>query len=237
MKRRLAVLGVDTSHFVGRAARKGVAPANRLRSSDVLIRKPPGKSRTNAARLRRALIESGIPYHCSECSQLPIWNGKDLTLQVDHRDGDCLNNQASNLRFLCPNCHTQTDTFCSNNVKRVFGPKKKYTRASRARLSPPRQRVMGKIAVTCGNCGSDILRAASRIPATGDCYCNQTCAHKATQRAPWPHDEDLRRLVWSVPTTILAQEFGLSSVAIKNRCRRRGIKTPPRGYWMKLRAA
>lgn len=48
---------------------------------------------------------------CSECGQSSVWNGKPLVLQVDHIDGNSDNNIESNLRLLCPNCHTQTETF------------------------------------------------------------------------------------------------------------------------------
>lgn len=47
---------------------------------------------------------------CSECGLGPVWNEKPLTLQLDHIDGNSDNNYPSNLRLLCPNCHTQTDT-------------------------------------------------------------------------------------------------------------------------------
>lgn len=43
------------------------------------------------------------------------WYGKRLSLQLDHIDGDKRNEIRSNLRMLCPNCHSLTDTFCSKN--------------------------------------------------------------------------------------------------------------------------
>jgi hypothetical protein len=48
---------------------------------------------------------------CSRCEQLPVWFGQELVLQLDHIDGDSDNNFPSNVRLLCPNCHTQTETF------------------------------------------------------------------------------------------------------------------------------
>jgi len=48
---------------------------------------------------------------CSECGQESTWNNKPLGLQLDHIDGNSDNNDLSNLRLLCPNCHTQTETF------------------------------------------------------------------------------------------------------------------------------
>lgn len=50
---------------------------------------------------------------CFECGQEPIWRGKKLVMQLDHIDGNSDNNELSNLRLLCPNCHTQTPTFSS----------------------------------------------------------------------------------------------------------------------------
>ena len=50
---------------------------------------------------------------CKKCGQLPKWKGKILVLQLDHINGDSDNNYPSNLRLLCPNCHTQTDTWTS----------------------------------------------------------------------------------------------------------------------------
>lgn len=62
--------------------------------------------------LKRYLFEANGE-SCSECGQGPVWNGKPLTLQLDHIDGDSDNNALSNLRILCPHCHTQTETYGS----------------------------------------------------------------------------------------------------------------------------
>ncbi len=54
-----------------------------------------------------------VPYVCKECGQKPWWNGKPLSLQLDHVNGDTKNQSLGNLRWLCPHCHTQTETFGS----------------------------------------------------------------------------------------------------------------------------
>jgi hypothetical protein len=60
--------------------------------------------------LKRYLIEK-FGEKCSECPTGNVWNNKPLVLQLDHIDGDSDNNYPTNLRLLCPNCHTQTDNF------------------------------------------------------------------------------------------------------------------------------
>ena len=57
-----------------------------------------------------------IEYKCSDCGLEKIWNGRFINLQLDHINGKRNDNRISNLRFLCPNCHSQTETFCSKNI-------------------------------------------------------------------------------------------------------------------------
>ncbi len=61
------------------------------------------------------MVEAGIPYVCKLCGNPPEWCGRPLTLQIDHMNGDFLDNRRENLRFTCPNCHSQTDNWGSKN--------------------------------------------------------------------------------------------------------------------------
>ena len=54
-------------------------------------------------------------YECSECG-ISDWQGKKLVLQLEHKDGNPKNNTVDNITWLCPNCHTQTDTWGSRNA-------------------------------------------------------------------------------------------------------------------------
>lgn len=57
-----------------------------------------------------------IEYKCDICKQLPMWNGKILTLHLDHKNGNKGDNRIKNLKFLCPNCHEQTDTMRGRKI-------------------------------------------------------------------------------------------------------------------------
>lgn len=56
-----------------------------------------------------------LEWKCSDCGNDGIWNNKKLNLQLEHKNGVCNDNRIENLCFLCPNCHSQTDTYCGRN--------------------------------------------------------------------------------------------------------------------------
>ena len=56
-----------------------------------------------------------IDYKCAEC-KIKQWNEKQIILELDHIDGDASNCKLSNLRYLCPNCHSQTSTYKGRNI-------------------------------------------------------------------------------------------------------------------------
>lgn len=65
------------------------------------------------SKLKKRLLAIGWTYKC-ECG-LTEWLGKPITLHVDHINGVCNDHRLTNLRFLCPNCHQQTQTWGSKN--------------------------------------------------------------------------------------------------------------------------
>lgn len=61
--------------------------------------------------LRNHILNNNIfEYKCNKCG-IKDWNGKNITLEIEHKDGDNWNNKQNNLELLCPNCHSQTLTF------------------------------------------------------------------------------------------------------------------------------
>jgi Zn finger protein HypA/HybF involved in hydrogenase expression len=56
-----------------------------------------------------------MEYKCKECENNGIWNNKKLNLQLEHINGINNDNRIENLAYLCPNCHSQTETYAGNN--------------------------------------------------------------------------------------------------------------------------
>jgi transposase-like protein len=118
LRRRIDKFGVDTSHFLGQGHFRGTPSPRRRHHTEVLALRPADAKRENPKALRRALEEAGRPYLCVACNIGDSWNGRPLTLHVDHIDGKFWDCRIDNLRFLCPNCHGQTATYAGRNRQR-----------------------------------------------------------------------------------------------------------------------
>lgn len=76
------------------------------------------KNSTHANDLVRRHLEihNLLDYACAKCGITDEWQGEKIVLELDHINGDRYDNRVDNLRFLCPNCHSQTSTFRGKNI-------------------------------------------------------------------------------------------------------------------------
>lgn len=111
VKRRMDDLNLDYSIFKGKSAVINTNKLNNVKKEDIL--KENCKHQRTV--LRRYVIKNNlIPYKCAICG-CTEWQGKTLSLELDHINGVNNDNRLENLRFLCPNCHSQTSTYGSRN--------------------------------------------------------------------------------------------------------------------------
>lgn len=114
VRQRMDELHLTARDFKGKSAlgrtesRKEVCPEKLLKQN----------CKHNRTVLRRYILKNNlIPYKCAICGCVE-WQGKTLSLELDHINGINNDNRLENLRFLCPNCHSQTTTYGSRNQQR-----------------------------------------------------------------------------------------------------------------------
>ena len=112
IKKRCEELNISYQHLYNK--NNTVTPSNIKYSLDEIL--VENSTYTNRYRLKIRLIkENKMNYRCAICGNNGEWNGKPLSLQLDHINGVNNDNRIENLRFLCPNCHSQTETFSGKN--------------------------------------------------------------------------------------------------------------------------
>jgi hypothetical protein len=117
IKNKINEFKVDISHFKGQAWSRGKEGYNR-HTKESFIEKVLCENglKWRGSAIKKKLIEFEIKENvCEICEQSSEWNGIPLTLQLDHINGNHFDNRLENLRIVCPNCHTQTQTFGSKN--------------------------------------------------------------------------------------------------------------------------
>ncbi|MGW4104626.1 HNH endonuclease signature motif containing protein [Streptomyces sp. NPDC004976] len=120
VKRSIEAYDLSTVHFTGQGHFRGIPSRTRRPASDILVRLAPGSARTKTTLLRRALDDLGVSHICGECGIGDTWQGRRLVLEIDHINGDRLDNRQVNLRYLCPSCHSQTSTFARRSRERFI---------------------------------------------------------------------------------------------------------------------
>lgn len=196
IKKRIARLELDISHFTGKA---WIEKGCEIKKFDELIHIGSIK--------KRLLKERG---HVCECCRKAEWLGSSITLEIDHIDGDRKNNSRKNLQLLCPNCHALTPTYRGKNI----GLEAKNRRKQRANVLKNTKAQEEKF--ICRECGN-ILAAKTK---TGCCL---KCVHKKQRRVVRPPVTELITEIKQTSYLAVGRKYGVSDNAVRKWLLNEGI--------------
>lgn len=209
LQNTLKEFDVDMSHFKQQSWSKG-KKLSKIPIQDYL----DNKVQIQSYKLKLKLIkENLLQWKCADCN-ISQWQGKYIALELEHVDGNHLNNNLSNLKLLCPNCHAQTATYRGKNKK-----------SKKPVVIEALPKIKIKKITACIDCNKEISLGSQR--------CKSCTSKLQPTKIIWPSKEELEKLVWETPRSVLAIQFGVSGKAIEKHCNKLQISQPPRGYWAK----
>ena len=181
-----------------------------------------------------------LEYKCALCGNIGEWQGQLLTLQIDHINGIRNDNRKENLRWLCPNCHSQTETFCGRNqTKRepiTFTDEEAILALQKTSNINQATKLLGcsvgganwirianikeknnivqlepvKEKIFCQICGRELS-----TPGSKTC---QECLHKLSRTCEWPTREELKLLIRTTPFTTIGKKYNVTDSAVRKWC-------------------
>lgn len=155
--------------------------------NEILIENSPYTSRV---RLKIRLVKEGLLEYKCKCGNTGTWQGKTLALQLEHKNGINNDNRLENLELLCPNCHSQSETFAgkNNNTKKQI-----------------------KIIKHC-KCGAEIYKTSIMCKKCR----NKFVSHKNRKIKIRPSREELINLVNDIGYRGTGVKYGVSDNTIRN---------------------
>lgn len=189
-------LNIDTSHFFSLSElQKRARSTRKLKAKSINEIFIENGEYHDYKRVKFLIIKNALlEYKCSKCS-ITSWQNEEINLQMDHINGNKCDNRLENLRFLCPNCHSQTDTFCGKNIKR-----EKKT----------------NLCITCGK----IIHRQSIW-----CVACKIIDSQSKTKIVWPSINDLKDMTDKFGFSETGRRLGVSDNAIRKRIKNHGSVT------------
>lgn len=181
LQEKIKKLNIDTSHFTSTTHRK-------LTEDLVFV-----ENSTVTQKTLRNWYKKGnySEYKCAICGQEPYWNGKEMTLILDHINGHNTDDRLENLRWVCGNCNTQLETTNGKNKERV-------------------EHTLNY----CVDCGAPISKNSTRCMACENKRRIVPVEKMAITR------EELKELIRSQSFLSIGRKFGVSDNAIRKWCQK-----------------
>lgn len=199
VQRRAKIENIDISHIkLGINSNKGRTFGQRKSHSEIFKESSP----ISRSSIKKQVIKYNlIPYVCGICFLKDIWNNKKLILQLDHINGINNDNRIENLRFLCPNCHSQTATFSGKRNSEFLTKQNKLLNDS-----------------ICHFCGV-IFQTSNKLKK----YCSKNCISKNRLKNSCLDKETLCNDIIIYSNIQMAKKYGVSECTIRNWLKRNNI--------------
>jgi Zn finger protein HypA/HybF involved in hydrogenase expression len=124
VKERIQFLNLDTSHFMN--STKSSWESRKMTLDRFITEYLIIESTRSRKDIKKYLLNFNLlKWECHHCKNNGFWNNKKLSLQLEHINGISNDNRLENLCFLCPNCHSQTDTFAGKKKRKLNVKNKK----------------------------------------------------------------------------------------------------------------
>lgn len=181
VKARIERQGLDISHFKRKEC-------HIWEDKDIFVE----DSQAEHSTMRKHYKEGHYSeYKCAICGMEPFWNGKELTLTLDHINGHNRDNRLENLRWICPNCDRQLDTYAGRNIVTNREETKNY----------------------CIDCGIEIIKSSTRCPA-----CSAIEKGKRARKVERPSRKELKSKIRTQSFVQIGRDYGVTDNAIRKWC-------------------
>lgn len=187
----------------------------KLTKEDLLSKLTKDNYISNSHNIKHQLYKHGLKKKkCEECG-LKKWRGRPAPLALDHIDGDRSNNDLSNLRILCYNCHGQTDTF--SGKKNIDPNKQNEIKRNRSKVA----KIKNKSTIRDCFCGNSKSRDAKECLSCSQSKIKVQVANK------YPELNELVRMIQSSTYVAVASQLGVSDNALKKHLKKRLPESHP----------
>jgi len=198
---------IDISHFTGQGWNVGkkYRKFGKVKELKTILIKNSTYSSSN--RLKKRLINDGyLENKCSKCGLIK-WNDEDITLHLDHINGDNLDHRIENLRILCPNCHSQTNTYCKGTKSSLSERRKKdYEKYKDFPVNEEVEKVKKVKQENFCKCGKKIKNTSK------NCI---KCSHIKSRKVKRPPFEQLKNEIKETSYLAVGKKYGVSDNAVR----------------------
>ena len=218
IKNAVKYYNIDVSHFHGQSWNKGKSLAD--------------NPKTKRAWKNKLVIERG--HKCEQCNRTHWVSGNLIPLELEHVDGNNKNNERSNLKLLCCNCHSQTKTW--KRKKSALNKPNNSCIDCEKEISPKAKRCL-----ECLNKSYQANKQPSGKPSNSKSYnpnynlcdCGERklvksprcvmCAKKSQERVDWPEVAELKSMVAGSSYTAVGRLLGVSDNAVRKHIRNHSV--------------